>query len=377
MQWQAVPEEFKDTKRAYPKWNEVDISKAFGLPKEGSKLLPRRDDRLKTFFTGKIDPRDGFGIDQCFDKDVKRVLEFLVPIFHPEKPKRVTVRLGSTIVASLRNQEKINWASIFIEVMQKQAGSLKQKKGISLSTYLHILYYSEKVLTKGEKSLFSTKETYAKYGIKDPEQKEESDGESEEESDPDIVEVTPKKKQKVVKSEPGEAEPGSGRDPESLPGTPAATRKTPLTENSAQPMRRIREDLCQIESRIVQLKDDLKEATGNTKKVDSLNRKIKELEEKVKGKILKRLQVDVELKKAKKSLANKEHLTHQVATYLEHLEAVMVVKGRDLVGEELYQRFLKAAEARPDATLVVRIVQDYADKVQTAMDDVEEAVKKL
>ncbi|CAM6102724.1 unnamed protein product [Calypogeia fissa] len=217
--------------------------------------------------------------------------------------------------------------------MQKQASSLKQKKETSLSTYLYILYSSKKVLTKGEKSLFSTKESYAKYGIKDPEQKEESDGESEEQSDTEIIEVTPKKKQKVVKSEPGEAEPESGGDPESLPGTPASTRKTPLKENSTQPMRRIWSDLCKIESHILQLEEDLKEATGNTKKVDNLHRKIKELEEKVKGELLKRIQAEAELKK---SLADKEHLTHQVATYLEHLEVFMVIKGRDLVGEELY-----------------------------------------
>ncbi|CAM6093827.1 unnamed protein product [Calypogeia fissa] len=125
LQGQAVSDEFKGTKRAYTKWNEVDIAKAFGVPREGLKMLPRGDDRLKPFFSGKIDPRDGFGVEQCKDEDVRRVLEFLVPIFHLEKPKRVTVRLGSTIVASFRNGEKINWASMIMEVMQKQAGSLR------------------------------------------------------------------------------------------------------------------------------------------------------------------------------------------------------------------------------------------------------------
>ncbi|CAM6093866.1 unnamed protein product [Calypogeia fissa] len=58
LQGQAVPDEFKGTK-----WNEVDIAKAFGKPKEGLKMLPRGDDRLKPFFSGKIDPRDGFGVE--------------------------------------------------------------------------------------------------------------------------------------------------------------------------------------------------------------------------------------------------------------------------------------------------------------------------
>ncbi|CAM6093865.1 unnamed protein product [Calypogeia fissa] len=114
---------------------------------------------------------------------------------------------------------------MIMEVMQKQAGSLRQKKGTSLSTYLYILYSSEKVLTRGEKSLYNTKESYAKYGIKDPKQQEESEGESEGNSDTEIVEVTPKKRLRTMKSEQGEDSLGSGRDPDSQLGTPAPTRK--------------------------------------------------------------------------------------------------------------------------------------------------------
>ena len=57
--------------------------------------------RTDKFVVGKflhdVDPKDGFPVRECRNDRERRVLEFLVPIVHPDKPTRVTRTLGNTI----------------------------------------------------------------------------------------------------------------------------------------------------------------------------------------------------------------------------------------------------------------------------------------
>src|SRR5450759_5230755 len=100
-------------------------------------MLARGDNRLKGFFAGKIDEKEGWSVDQCVDDGMRRLFYFLIPILNPEKPKRVTVKLGSTIAAALMGTLAVNWASIIIDLMRRQVGNLRGAKEISLSTYLY------------------------------------------------------------------------------------------------------------------------------------------------------------------------------------------------------------------------------------------------
>ena len=40
---------------------------------------------------------DGYLLPECKDPRARRLLEFLVPIFYPKKPVRVTITVGNTI----------------------------------------------------------------------------------------------------------------------------------------------------------------------------------------------------------------------------------------------------------------------------------------
>src|SRR5450759_4681000 len=140
-----VPSEFAKTRRGVIQgWDDLDISRAFGVPRTGTSWLSRGDDRVRGCFAGKIDDKEGWSMDQCTDPRLRRLFYFLIPILHLEKPKRVTIKMGSTIVAAFLESQEVNWASIIKEIMKRQVGNLRGTKAISLSTYLYLYYAEEK-----------------------------------------------------------------------------------------------------------------------------------------------------------------------------------------------------------------------------------------
>ena len=48
-------------------------------------------------FSNAINPKDGFAISKCKDATTHKVLDFIVPILHPEKPTKVTITIENTI----------------------------------------------------------------------------------------------------------------------------------------------------------------------------------------------------------------------------------------------------------------------------------------
>src|SRR5450759_4982179 len=132
-----VPAEFAKSRRGViAAWDELEIGQAFGVPRIGTSWLSRGDDQVRGYFAGKIDDKEGWSVDQCTEPRLKRLFYFLIPILHPEKPKRVTVKMGSTIVAAFVEAQQINWATIIKEIMKRQVGNLRGTKAISLSSYL-------------------------------------------------------------------------------------------------------------------------------------------------------------------------------------------------------------------------------------------------
>ena len=49
-------------------------------------MANRTDLYIEGKFRDDADPKDGFSVRDCRDARERRVLEFLVPIVHPDKP---------------------------------------------------------------------------------------------------------------------------------------------------------------------------------------------------------------------------------------------------------------------------------------------------
>ena len=66
------------------------------------------DQYIEGKFRHDADPKDGFPVRECRDARERRVLEFLDPIVHPDKPTRVTRTLGNTIFGAFSEERSVD-----------------------------------------------------------------------------------------------------------------------------------------------------------------------------------------------------------------------------------------------------------------------------
>lgn len=103
------PRVFPITMRAKPiLWEEDMIAAAFDVSKTGLPLLPKGDNLLGTYFNGRMDRKEGWFVEHCNNRELIQVLWLLNPILHPEKHRRVIMRMASTSVVALFKGQKFN-----------------------------------------------------------------------------------------------------------------------------------------------------------------------------------------------------------------------------------------------------------------------------
>lgn len=101
--------EYDGTLRGKPtQWTKEVWRKVYGFQKGGQGTASRKEDFSRGEFSGKPDPKEGFSITDCIDDKARAVLSFLIPIFYPEKPTRVTGTWASTILGSFRMKREVD-----------------------------------------------------------------------------------------------------------------------------------------------------------------------------------------------------------------------------------------------------------------------------
>ena len=69
------------------------------------------------------------------------MLEFIILILYPEKPKWVTMMVGNTIFGTLFRIKKVNWGQVIQEIVDKLVFDLEKEKPSPISPYLFHLYH--------------------------------------------------------------------------------------------------------------------------------------------------------------------------------------------------------------------------------------------
>ena len=101
--------EFDNSLRGRPdQWTEDVWRAVYEFKKEGGGYANRKDEYINGKFEGPPNPKDGYAVDDCIDDRERRLLRFLVPVLHPEKPTRVTITLGNTIFGALTGDRKVH-----------------------------------------------------------------------------------------------------------------------------------------------------------------------------------------------------------------------------------------------------------------------------
>ena len=137
-------------------------------------MAHRTDLYIEGKFWNDADPKDGFPVRDCMDPRERRLLEFLVPIVHPDKPIRVTRTIGNTIFGALSGDRPLDWGRVFSELVQRLVGGAGKAKPTPICPFLYHLYECKGLLTEEEETDYTTAKELNQYEIP-PERDEDSD----------------------------------------------------------------------------------------------------------------------------------------------------------------------------------------------------------
>ena len=103
-------------------------------------MVNRTDLYIEGKFRNNADPKDGFSIRDCRNPRERKLLEFLVPIVHPDKPTRATRTIGNTIFGALSEEKPVDWGKVFSELVQWLVGGAGKSKPTFICLFLYHLY---------------------------------------------------------------------------------------------------------------------------------------------------------------------------------------------------------------------------------------------
>jgi hypothetical protein len=113
-----------------------------------------------------------------------------------------------------------------------------------------------------------------------------------------------------------------------------------------------------------------KDAEQLEKKLQTAERKLREEQKEAR-----------ELKNRVADLENKQNRTEAMVslmnTYLQNLFLVTATPSRNLLGSNLFDRYLEGAKKTPELAMVIQVLEDYGAKYQQVIDDALEAIDSL
>ena len=133
----GAPNQYEGNIRARPEtWDARRWREAYGFSTGEEGFASRTDKFIGGKFWNAANPKDGFAIADCEDSRAKRVLEFLIPILYSEKPIRVTVTVGNTILDALLGERKVDWGILLQAVVAKLVDGVRKFKTTPIGSYL-------------------------------------------------------------------------------------------------------------------------------------------------------------------------------------------------------------------------------------------------
>ena len=143
--WEMVqperPNIFDRTIRDRPQLWTADLWRdTYSFPRGGSGLSNRMEGYHEGCFLHQVDPKDGYLVGDCRNDLQRRLLEFLVPIIHLDKPTRVTITIGNTIFGALDGGWEVDWGVIFRDMAHRLANGVGKPKPTSICSFLFHLY---------------------------------------------------------------------------------------------------------------------------------------------------------------------------------------------------------------------------------------------
>ena len=157
---------FDTTIRDRPEdWTASTWREVYDFPPRGCGMANRTDLYIDGKFRTEADPKDGFPVRDYRDARERRLLEFLVPIVHPDKPTRVTRTIGNTIFGALSEDKPVDWGKVFSELVQWLVGAAGRAKPTPIYPFFYHLYECKGLLTEEEETDYTTAKELNRYEI--------------------------------------------------------------------------------------------------------------------------------------------------------------------------------------------------------------------
>ena len=173
------PNIFDGTIRDRPQmWTAELWRDTYDFPSGGAGLSNWMEGYIEGRFMHQVDPKDGYSVGDCRNGKQHRVLEFLVPIVHPDKPTRVTITIGNTIFRALDGGREVDWGGVFRDLAQRLAKGVGKSKPTPICSFLFHLYNGQGLLMEDKELDYRTAKEMAGYRITpDPNSRPGSDDE--------------------------------------------------------------------------------------------------------------------------------------------------------------------------------------------------------
>ena len=95
----------------------------------------------------------------------RRLLEFIVPIIHPDKPTRVTITIWNIIFSALDGRRPVDWRLVFRDLAQKLVAKAKKAKPTPICLFLYHLYHARNILPEKEDTDYRAAQELIRYRI--------------------------------------------------------------------------------------------------------------------------------------------------------------------------------------------------------------------
>jgi hypothetical protein len=133
-------------------------------PRKGEGWTNRKDN----FYVGKFrrdhDPKDGFHPGNCRNHRERRVIEFILPILSPEKPKRLSITMANTLFGAMSGVRPVNWGWLIQNYVEKSIPHIGRKPSF-FSPYILHLYQHYRCINEAEEDALTIAEDEVVYKL--------------------------------------------------------------------------------------------------------------------------------------------------------------------------------------------------------------------
>jgi hypothetical protein len=159
--------QWEGTKRRDPEnWTPDTWARVYGFQRGGGEgWAGRKDGLFAGKFRGDVDPKEGLHPTNCRNPREKRMLEFLMPILNPGKPKRISLTMANTLFGALSGVRPVNWGLLIHETVAWAISNIGRKPSY-LSTFLLHLYQRYECITADEEDLLNIAANEVTYKIR-------------------------------------------------------------------------------------------------------------------------------------------------------------------------------------------------------------------